>query len=174
MEERDEPVSAEEAAAARSLAEALEGGDGSGADPDALAAARLLASLRESPSDDLAARKGALRVAEAARTAARRRKARRFLAPLAAAVVLAAALAGRRPSGASVTEDLLVQREAAAREALEELVSDSPDANAERAHALLDQVTESRFEKLRRQRAAELAGLVGSTSEAAGGTGGKT
>jgi hypothetical protein len=174
MYERDDPVSAEEAAVARSLAEALEGGNGSGADPDSLAVARLLASLRESPRDDLAARRGALRVAAAARAAARRRRARHFLAPLAAAVVLAAGLAGRRPAGALVTEDLLVQREAAAREALEELVSDSQDADAERVRALLDQVTASRFEKLRRQRVAELAGLVGSTSEATGGTGGNT
>lgn len=164
--DRPAPASAGEAAAARAFAEALEGRGGTGADPEALAVARLLASLREEPGDELAARRGALRLAAATRAAVRRRALRRLAAPLAAALVLAAALAGRRAAGPAVSDELLARREAAAREALAGIVSGPEEAAAERARSLLSRLATSRFDELRRRWTAERAG-AGATSVAA-------
>lgn len=174
MDELEDAASAEERQAARRLAEALEGGDPAGADPEALAAARLLASLREIPRDVLAARRGAHRAVSEARAASRRRRSRRFLVPLAAALVLAAGLAGRRVRPIRVREDVLAEREVAARRALAALTSRDDDAREERARALLARLAGTRFETLRRERAAELAGLGGSTSAGTARAGGRT
>ncbi|MCE7960166.1 MAG: hypothetical protein DYH06_19845, partial [Acidobacteria bacterium ACB2] len=51
------PAGPEEAEAARRLAEALEGGDPFAADAEALAAARLIASVAGDEVDDVAARR---------------------------------------------------------------------------------------------------------------------
>ncbi|MRR11529.1 hypothetical protein EG835_03420, partial [bacterium] len=118
------PATAAEAEAARRLAEALEGGDGAGADVEALAVIRLLASLREHPRDELAARRGGAGAASALRAEARKRLAVRLLAPLAAALVLAAGLAGRRVVSPAASETTLAEREARARAALAELASE--------------------------------------------------
>lgn len=147
-------VSEAEVEAARSLADAVEGGDGAGADAEALAAVRLLAALREKPGDALAARRGALAAAEALRAAARRRRAVRLLAPLAAALVLAAGLAGgRRVLPIRVADDALAAREAAARAAVEGLVADPAGFRAARSEALLADLAASRFDTYRRERA---------------------
>ena len=149
----NEAVSEAEAEAARKLAEAIERGDGSGADSEALAVVRLLASLRERSGDELAARRGALAAAEALRAAARKRRAVRLLAPLAAVLVLAAGLvASRRVPPIRVAEDVLAAREAEARAALEGLVSDPSAYRAARADALLAGLTASRFDSYRRER----------------------
>ena len=114
------PVTAAEADAARCLADAVAGGDGVGADAEAVAVVRLLASLREMPRDEVAARRGSARAASALRAEARKRLAVRILAPLAAALVLAAGLSGRRAVSPAATEVTLAEREAQARAAARE------------------------------------------------------
>jgi hypothetical protein len=154
----NEAVSEAEAEAARRLAEAVEGGDGSGADAETLAVVRLLASLRERSGDELAARRGALAAAEALRAAARKRRAVQLIAPLAATLVLAAGLAGgRRVPPVRVAEDVLAAREAEARAALEGLVSDPSEVRTARADALLAGLSASRFDTYRRERSAGAA-----------------
>ena len=164
----NEIVSEAEAEAARNLAEAIDGGDGAGADAEALAVVRLLASLQERPGDELAARRGALAAAQALRAVARKRRAARLLAPLAAALVLAAGLAGgRRVLPIRVGEDVLAAREAEARAALEGLVSDPSEVRTARADALLADLAAGRFDTYRRERSAgtaELAATRPSTS----------
>jgi hypothetical protein len=157
----NEIVSEAEAEAARKLAEAVEGGDGAGADAEALAVVRLLASLRERPGDELAARRGALAAAEALRAATRKRRAVRLLAPLAATLVLAAGLAaGRRVVPNRVAEDVLAAREAQARAALAGLVSGPSEVRTARAVALLAGLSASRFDTYRRERSAGTAELA--------------
>ncbi len=147
------PVTAAEAEAARRLADALEGGDGAGADAESLAVVRLLASLREHPADELAARRGAARAALAFRAEARRRLSVRVLAPLAAALVLAAGLSGRRPVPPADSEVTLAEREAQARAALATLAADPSGFRFDRAESLLAKLSESRFDSYRRERA---------------------
>ena len=150
------PVTAEEAEAARRLADALEGGDGAGADVESLAVVRLLASLREHPADELAARRGAARAALALRAEARKRIAVRVLAPLAAALILAAGLSGRRPVPPAASEVTLAEREAQARAALARLATDPSGFRSDRAEALLAKLSESRFDSYRRKRSSAL------------------
>lgn len=149
-------VNPAEARAARHLADAVSGGDGAGADAGALAAVRLLASLREWPRDELAARRGAARATGALRTVARRRLAVRLLAPLAAALVLAAGLSGRRSVSPSAAETALAEREVEARAALARLASDPSRFRSARAESLLAGLSDRRFESFRRERAATL------------------
>ena len=154
-------VSEAEAEAARKLAEALEGGDGAGADAGALAAVRLLASLRERPGDDLAVHRGAALAAQAVRSATRRRVAVRLLTPLAAALVLAAGLAGSRWAvSPRVPDDVLATREAQARAALESLATDPSGYREARADALLAGLAASRFDSYRRERSSGTAGTT--------------
>ena len=150
------PVTAAEAQAARHLADALDGGDGAGADAEALAVTRLLASLGEHPRDELAARRGAARAASALRTEARKRLAVRLLAPLAAALVLAAGLSGRRGVPPAASEVTLAEREAEARAALARLAADPSGFRSDRAESLLAKLSESRFDSYRRERASAL------------------
>ena len=149
-------VTAAEAEAARRLADAVDGGDGAGADAGALAAVRLLASLREQPGDELAARRGAADAVFALRAAARRRLVVRVLAPLAAALVLAVGLAGRRAVPPRATEELVAGREAQARAAIASLAGDPSGFRSVRAESLLARLSESRFDSYRRERAAAL------------------
>ena len=153
-EREDATVSEAECEAARSLADAVEGGDGAGADAEALAAVRLLSALRGSSGDELAARRGALAAAAALRAAARRRRSVRVLAPLAAALVLAAGLVGgRRVLPIRVANDVLAAREAEARAALEGLAADPSGFRAARSEALLADLAANRFDTYRRERA---------------------
>jgi hypothetical protein len=169
------PTTAAEAEAARRLAEALDGGDGAGADAQALAVARLLASLREHPWDEVAARRGAARAASALRAEARKRLAVRVLAPLAAALVLAAGLSGRRPVPPPVSEVTLAEREAQARAALANLAADPSGFRSNRAESLLAKLSGSRFDSYRRERVSTL-GESGETKPVPGETpsGGQT
>lgn len=156
-------VSEAEAEAARRLADALEGGDGAGADAEALAAVRLLSSLGERPGDDLAARRGAAGAALAVRAASRRRLAVRLLAPLAAALVLAAGLAGsRRSVSPHVPDEVLAAKEAEARAALESLATDPAGFREARADSLLAGLSASRFDAYRRERSSGIAGTAAS------------
>ena len=150
------PVTATEAEAARRLAEAIDGGNGAGADAEALAVARLLSSLRAYPGDELAARRGAAHAALAFRAAARKRLAFRALAPLAAALVLAAGLSGRRSFPPAASEVTLTERETQARAALARLAADPSGFRSDRAGSLLARLTESRFDSYRRERASAL------------------
>lgn len=152
------PVSAAEAEAARRLADALDGGDGAGADAEALAVTRLLSSLRAYPVDELAARRGAASAALALRAAARKRRAVRLLAPLAAALVLAAGLSGRRAVSPAGLEETLAAREARARAALSSLAADPSGFRSDRAVSLFAQLAESRFDSYRRERATTVGG----------------
>lgn len=164
------PPSAREMEEARRLAEALEGGNADFVDPEALAVARLLAALGQSPLDELASRRGAAQVARLAQKASRRRGLRKLLAPLAAAIVLAAGIAGRRPGGPTVSEELLASREAAARKALAALVSGPEELAEQRSRQLIGRLSSNRFDDLRRRRAAGVAGLgAAATTAAAGG-----
>lgn len=147
------PVTAAEADAARCLADAVAGGDGAGADAEAVAVVRLLSSLREMPRDEVAARRGAARVASALRAAARKRRAVRTLAPLAAALALAAGLSGRRAVSPPATEVTLAEREARARAAVASLAADPSGFRSDRAESLLAKLSERRFESYRRERA---------------------
>lgn len=152
------PAIAAEAEAARRLADAIDGGDGAGADAEALAVTRLLASLRAYPGDELAVRRGAARAALAFRVAARRRLAFRILAPLAAALVLAAGLSGRRTVPPAASEVTLAEREAEARAALALLAADPSGFRSDRAESLLARLAESRFDSYRRERASAVWG----------------
>ena len=168
-------VSEAEVEAARSLADAIEGGDGAGADAGALAAVRLLAALRGSPADELAARRGALAAADALRAAARRRRAVRLLAPLAAALVLAAGVAGgRRVLPVRVANDVLAAREAEARAALEGLAADPSGFRADRSEALLADLAASRFDTYRRERASTAEAAATSSSPRGTPSGGRS
>ena len=150
------PVTAVEAQAARRLADAVDGGDGAGADAEALAAVRLVASLRRRPRGAPPARRGATRAALALRAAARRRFAVRVLAPLAAALVLASGLAGRRAVPALAAEKLVAEREEEARAVIASLANDASGFRSARAELLFARLSESRFEAYRRERAASL------------------
>ena len=152
------PATAAEAEAARRLADAIDGGDGAGADAEALAVTRLLSSLRAYPGDELAARRGAARAALALRVAARRRLAFRILAPLAAALVLAAGLSGRRSVPPAASEVTLAAREAQARAALADLGADPSGFRSDRAESLLARLVERRFDSYRRERASAVWG----------------
>ncbi len=169
------PGTPAEAEAARRLADAIDGGDGAGADAEALAVTRLLASLRAHPGDELAARRGAARAALALRAVARKRFAFRVLAPLAAALVLAAGLAGRRSVPPAGLEETLAAREAQARAALSSLAADPSGFRSDRAESLLAQLAESRFDSYRRERATTV-GESGATKPVPSGTpsGGRT
>lgn len=127
----DSPVTPEEAEAARRLAEALEGGDPLSADPDALSAARLIASVGEAarPADEIRPRR--LRRALVAEASGRARRRRQALG-LAAAAALAAGLLLplSRHLATPTTEALLAAREREARAAVERLAAASPDADA--------------------------------------------
>lgn len=141
--------------AARRLAEALDGGDGAGADAEALAVVRLLSALRDRPGDDLAARRGALAAEAALRAEARKRRVVHLLAPLAAALVLAAGLAGgRRVPPIRVAEEVLAARQAEARAAVARVASASSSLRAARTEALLAELSASRFDAYRRERVA--------------------
>jgi hypothetical protein len=150
------PVTAAEAEAARRLADAVDGRDGAGADAESLAAVRLLASLREYPGDELAARRGAARAASALRAAARKRLAVRILAPLAAALVLAAGLSGRRAVPPRGLEETLAEREAQARAVLASFAADPSGFRSDRAESVLARISVSRFDSYRRERSAVL------------------
>lgn len=169
------PVTAAEAEAARRLADAIEGGDGAGADAESLAAVRLLASLGAHSGDEVAARRGAARAASVLRAAARKRLAVRVLAPLAAALVLAAGLSGRRAVPPAGLEETLAEREARARVALSSLAADPSGFRSDRAESLLARLSESRFESYRRERASTL-GESGASKPGPRGTpsGGRT
>lgn len=169
-------VTAAEERAARSLADAIEGGDGAGADAEALAAVRLLAALRGIPADDLAARRGALAAEAALRAAVRRRHAVRLLAPLAAALVLAAGLAGGRrvPPIRRVADEVLAERQAEARAAVAGLASTSSSFRAARSEALLADLAASRFDTYRRERAAATEAAATSPSPSGTPSGGRS
>lgn len=145
-------VSVAEAEAARRLAEALDGKDATGADPEALAAVRLLASLQDRPKDEVGRRRGGLDVTARVVAAARGRLIRRLLVPLAATLVLSAGLLGRRLAPVHVSEDLLAAKEAAARQAFAALATDVDDLRSARAESLLADLSDRRFEAIRASR----------------------
>ncbi|KAA0256585.1 MAG: hypothetical protein EDX89_00340 [Acidobacteria bacterium] len=123
------PAGPEEAEAARRLAEALEGGDPFAADAEALAAARLIASVAGDEVDDVAARR--LRRALVAEASGRSRLLRRASGLAAAAAVAAGLLLpllSRRPAPAG--EALLDERERAARTAVGSLTAAAREADA--------------------------------------------
>lgn len=122
------PATPEEAEAARRLAEALEGGDPLAADPEALAAARLVASVARDGVDEVAARR--LRRALVAEASGRSRLLRRASGLAAAAAVAAGLLVPLLTRGpAPVGEALLDERERAARAAVGSLAAADPPSD---------------------------------------------
>lgn len=112
----ESPVTADEVEAAEHLAWALEGGDTEPADPEALAAARLLQALA-APGDELARHRQRADLVGKARAAHSARLGRRYLA--AAALAGVALLAGLLLRGTSDrSEALLAEREAHASRAV--------------------------------------------------------
>jgi hypothetical protein len=181
MTERDpsleSPPTAQESEMARRLAEAIESGTSGCADPRALSVVRLLESLSANPSgDDFATRRTRKELVARASRLRPRRVAGRFAAAAAlVAVALTGALLLRSPERPS--EQLLAQREKAARAAVASLavfgMQDSGDAR------LRDQMDDLRTERfasaLQSQRLTSLLNQAEGMSSVKEGTGtGKT
>lgn len=132
----------EEELAARRLAAALEGDERSGADPEALAVARLLQAVADdsAPVDELARVRSRRSLAGAASGTRRRLRTLVRLAA-AAAVVAALALPLRRTVVPEAATADLEARQAQARAAVARLLSDSA---AGREPSRLDSLLESR------------------------------
>lgn len=164
----EESFTAEEAEEARRLAGALESGTSGDADSRALAVSRLLEGLSgELPGDELAAR----RLRKELVSGASRARFLKLTGRLAAAAALiAVALSGvlllRSPSRPS--EQLLAQREAAAREAFSNISAPgSRDWGYGRVSAQLDELRAERFAStLRKERLTTLLGDAEETSSA--------
>jgi hypothetical protein len=156
---------ADEETAARALAEALETGVPGGADPRSLSVAHLLASLSPGVAEgDLAARRLRKELVGSASRRTRRVAALRWVA---AAALLVAVLGGTRlwRPGRPSDENLLAQREAAAREAIAAIaLHGAGELKSARLSAQLDALRAERFASVLRSERIEA--LVNETEEA--------
>jgi hypothetical protein len=160
-----EPVEApspEEERQAALLARALEGRPAPGADPESLAAARLLSTFAEGPVDEVSRRR--FRRALVVEATPKLRKTRFVLrtAAAAAAVLLAAFGTARLLLPGQPSEALLATREAEARKAVAELatLSAESDASSRTIARLGAKRQESLFETLDERRQKGLAGKL--------------